>query len=134
MSRFDARGIADLVAEMVADGFKLTSDCPELKLAIEFSYALYSFGDIGGFPSTAPSSTDEEESSYEKDDEEAISVFPSLPDGFDLSLACTASGSMDLCKAALMPITTYKSEVATETNELQYILYILERCLLEGSR
>lgn len=109
MSRFDIGEIAEHIAEKVAGGCKLTSNIPELELAIRFSYALYSFGDIGEFQSEAISQVPEDASDDDSDDD--FVEFPSLPRGFDISLAQRDYlDETDLSEAALMPLTAYMSE------------------------
>jgi len=117
---YDTQGVADHVAEKVADGMRLTSDMEELKLAIEFSYELYSFCDVSGFPMVAPGSTSEEEETGDAIDKDA-SLFPSLPRGFDISLAERFSADTDLCEAAIIPVATYMSANAAESNGISYM-------------
>ena len=121
MSWFDIQGIMEHVAEKILDGWKLTSDNEELKLGMDFSYALYSFGDISGFPSTAPGSASGKEGRSEDEASDSASMFPSLPRELDLSLIRDASDDMDLAEVALLPLTSYKTTVGVEDNELQFI-------------
>mmetsp|Transcript_8856 Transcript_8856/g.19868 ORF Transcript_8856/g.19868 Transcript_8856/m.19868 type:complete len:2027 (-) Transcript_8856:217-6297(-) len=118
---YDTQGIADHVAEKVGDGWKLTSVIPELQCAIQFSYELYSFGDISKFPSTAPASTVEEETLDEEGGDEEIAIFPSLPRGFVRTPWPQLRNTMDLAEAALLPLTSYISDFAAESGALQFI-------------
>lgn len=121
----DYQGIANHVAEKVGKGWKMTSDVEELRLAIQFSYELYSFGDIGSFPSVAPGSTAEEEDKADDEESEGeLVVFPSLPPEFDISRAGNSLAKddfFDISDVAILPVTTYMRDVASESNGLQYI-------------
>jgi len=119
LSWFDIHGIVEHISERVGRGLKLTSDNEELKLAIEFSYVLYTFGDIhsSGFPATAPT-TDQ---SIDDTDFDAR-IFPYLPYDFDLTSANTSATDMDLIDACLFPLVSYKTKnVGTREAELSYI-------------
>jgi hypothetical protein len=117
MSWFDVEGIAEHVADKVGEGLKLTSDDEELRSAIEFSYALYSFGDISSFSSNAT-----ESNAVEEDDiNVGAAIFPSLPLDLDLTLARDTSSDTDIVDAALSPMVSYKSNVGPDEDELQYI-------------
>lgn len=106
LSWHNIAAITDHVAEKVSSGLRLTSDIEELKVAIEFSYALFSFGDIRGFLPT-PSEA------LEVDEVIDAPTFPSLPIGVDLSIA----EDVDDC---LAPVLSYKSNAGSE-DELHYI-------------
>jgi HrpA-like RNA helicase len=113
----DVRGIADHVAERCAEGWRLTSDDPDLRAAIRYSYILYSFNNVRKLvlPSTVSNSQDELLISDR--------VFPSLPRGLNLSLSrrgVSAVKEKDLAKAALIPLNTYMTENA-DFNELEYV-------------
>lgn len=123
LSRFDAREVVEHVAEKAGEGMTLTSDNEELRAAIEFSYALYSFGDISRFPSTAPGSAMDENASDEESTEDHVAAFPSLPRGFDLSLAggFAPANMEDLCEASLFPLKAYMTDIAVESNGMSYV-------------
>lgn len=117
LSWFDIHGIVEHISERISRGLKLTSDKLELKLAIEFSYELYSFGHTHGFPATAP--TTDQNSSGETDF--YARIFPSLPYDFDLSSAITPAADVNLIDASLFPLISYKTNVGTREDELSYI-------------
>ena len=116
LSWFDVQGIVEHVSEMTGGQWKLTSDDPELKLAIEFSYALYSFGDISSFPSS-DSTGEAEEDTSDNEVEEEIVASPSLPRGFNVSF----TDHPDPCSAAILSLTTYMSEVGSRSKQMQYL-------------
>ncbi|KAL7553079.1 hypothetical protein ACHAWF_016337 [Thalassiosira exigua] len=66
---YDSRDLADHVAEMVGEGWRLSSEDSTLSMAIEFSYALYSFGDVSAFPSDVE---DEEGDAEDGGDDEGV--------------------------------------------------------------
>jgi len=115
LSWSDIHGIADHIAQM--EGYKLVSDDPELNLAIQFSYALYSFGDVSSFPSRAD---DDDESTSDEETREAenISSSPTLPRGFKISFT---NDHPNPCSAALLSLTTYMTEVDFESSEMPYL-------------
>jgi hypothetical protein len=119
MSWFDIQGIAEHVAEKVGGGWRLTSHAEELRLGIEFSYSLYSFGDISSFPSTAPGLNAEGEEASDDEVGYGVAIFPSLPRKLDFSLASNAS--MNLIDASLSPVASYKASVESEEDELNYL-------------
>lgn len=113
----DVRGITDHVAKRCAEGWRLTSDDPELRAAIRYSYILYSFNDVRKLvlPSTVSNSQDKLPI-FDR-------VFPSLPRGLNLSLSrrgVSAVKEKDLAKVALKPLNTYMTENA-DFNELEYV-------------
>ncbi|KAL3795161.1 hypothetical protein HJC23_007389 [Cyclotella cryptica] len=121
MSWFDIEGIAEHVAAKVGDGWRLTSHDSELKLGIEFSYSLYSFGDISRFSPTAPGSESDGEDDPNDYVNKCATVFPALPRELDLSLARNASNNLDLIDVSLLPLESYKSLVEPEEGNLNYI-------------
>lgn len=114
LSWHNIHSIIDHIAEMTGKGLRLTSDIEDLRLAIDFSYALYSFGDISDFPSTTSEYLEEFDGNVD------APIFPDLPPGFDLSLARDASYRTELVDACLAPVISYKSNLGSE-DELYYI-------------
>jgi len=62
--------VIDHVGERVAEGWRLTSVMEELKLAIEYSYALYSFGNTECFRSRANTLDDDNNDVVDDDDDD----------------------------------------------------------------
>ena len=94
MSMFDVQEVAVHIAMQKAEEGKrrLTSTVEGLAMAIRYSYELYSFGDVSGFPTDAPGGdgdddddvdnegeTDDEEEGMEAEEAEDVVLFPSLP-------------------------------------------------------
>lgn len=100
--------IIDHVGGRVIDGWTLTSVIEELHLAIEYSYALYTFRNTESFRSRA------------HDDvggEEIESMAPNLPPGFDEYIArAPIDANKDIHESATAPLTLYMSEAAVDTD------------------
>jgi hypothetical protein len=121
LSWHNVEAIVEHIAEKVESGLRLTSDNDELKLAIEFSYALYSFGDISDFSSNAVGSKEVVEDDESVNEVVDTPIFPALPSVFNEALAETDSFKMDLIAAALSPLASYKSRVGSADDELKYV-------------
>jgi len=126
MDRHDVDAVAQHVGEKVCGGWALTSTDPSLRLAIDYSYRLYSFGDVSSFPDTVPdeSGEEEEKSDGHEDEEEEPERFPTLPPDFDISLAgrmvSPIESTSDFCESTLMPLTRYKDNVQ-DNDDMHYI-------------
>lgn len=107
--------IIDHVGERVAEGWRLTSLMEELKLAIEYSYALYSFGNTESFRSRANTLDADVDNDNDDDDDdeqyETEKMVPALPHGFDEYVAASSGVETDLLEAAISPLILYMSEV-----------------------
>jgi hypothetical protein len=122
LNRWDVRGVAHHVAMMVGDGYRLTSDDVNLRMAIEYSYELYSFGDVTEIASESNNANDDDDGDA-KDDTGVICVFPHLPNELDLSPLRRGEDPIadaDLCDAALAPLITYMTENA-DFNDVGYV-------------
>ena len=131
MDRRDIDAVAQHVGEKVCGGWALTSTDPSLRLAVDYSYRLYSFGDVTSFPKTVSDESADGEEEKKSDghevEEEEAKRFPTLPSEFDISLAgrmfSSIESTSDFCDSTLMPLTRYKDTV--QDNDAMY--YIEQR-------
>jgi hypothetical protein len=118
--------VVDHVGERVAEGWRLTSVMEELKLAIEYSYALYSFGNTECFRSRANTLDDDNNDVVDDDDDdneqyETDKIVPTLPHGFDDYIASSSGVETDLLATAISPLILYMSEVGDYLVEQKHL-------------
>jgi len=100
------------VGQIVAEGWRLTSTVEELKVAIEYSYALYSFENTESFRSRA--NTLDVDDGNDEDRNCTEEMIPNLPQRFDEYVARASSrmeAETDLFEAVTSPLILYMSEV-----------------------
>ena len=140
MDRHDVDAVAQHVGEKVCGGWALTSTDPSLRLAIDYSYGLYSFGDVSSFPETVPDESGEGEEEKKSDghdkdgdgeEDDEPRRFPTLPSGFDISLAgrmvSPIESTSDFCDSTLMPLIRYKDNVHDSGAADDAMYYIEQR-------
>ena len=108
----------DHIGERVTEGWRLTSTVSELQVAIEYSYALYSFEDVEPFRSRVSILNDSDNNGeslhLQKSTREEKKIIPSLPECFD---EYVSRASLDLeegeglFEAATSAMVLYLSEV-----------------------
>lgn len=139
----DLQNVIDHVGERVAEGWRLTSTMEELKVAIEYSYVLYSFGNTESFRSRVNTSIVNDSDDDDDDDEDQNStekMIPSLPQLFDEYVAKTSSDvevEIDLFEAATLPLKLYMSEVGdyyVEQKHLDALKMVMESLRLQSHK
>jgi superfamily II DNA/RNA helicase len=110
----ELRDIIHHVGERVEEGWRLTSTMEELKLAIEYSYALYSFESTESFRSHV-NSLDVDVGDNVEQVNVTEEMFPAFPKRLDEYVTSTSGSGFDvetdLFEAITSPLTLYMSEV-----------------------
>lgn len=114
LDRSDTMEMVDHITNHIEGEYVLTSTIKELKLAIDFSYKLYSFQDITAFPMRAPGAEEDAD-----DGEDTKPRVPSLPRGLNITEDEVGDSGVDtdsVIDAAMRPLYQYLSTMAGETS------------------
>ena len=125
------------VGDRVAEGWRLTSAVEELKVAIEYSYALYSFESTESFRSRV-NNLDVDVGEDVAEENVTEEMFPTFPQRLDEYVNRISSGfdvGTDLFEAATSPLTIYMSEIGdyyVEEKHLDSLKLVFETMELQS--